>query len=142
MMYAYIIMSHRTQIILTDEQYSTLKRESERSGLGLAELVRRALVATYGNIDRENPREALAASFGAWRDRTFDGEAYLDALRRGMAQRLSVLDKIRVIERVASEIESDLAAQSGGESRSLLGLLKDLGPAPSAEEIDAARHEE
>lgn len=34
MMYGYI-MSHRTQIILADEQYERLREESRRSGLSL-----------------------------------------------------------------------------------------------------------
>lgn len=58
-----------------------------------------------------------------------------------LAKQLSLLDKVRLIERVAPEVERDLTTRPGGGSRSLLGLLKDLGPAPSAEEIDAARHE-
>ena len=58
-----------------------------------------------------------------------------------LAQQLSPVDKVRLIERVAPELERDLAAHPGGASRSLLGLLKDLGPAPSDEEIDAARRE-
>jgi hypothetical protein len=58
-----------------------------------------------------------------------------------LAKQLSPIDKVRLIERVAPEVERDLAARPGGGSRSLLGLLKDLDPAPSAEEIDAARRE-
>jgi hypothetical protein len=58
-----------------------------------------------------------------------------------LARQLSPIDKVRLIERVAPEVERDLATQSRSGSRSLLGLLKDLGPAPSAEEIGAARRE-
>jgi len=58
-----------------------------------------------------------------------------------LAKQLSPEDKVRLIERVAPEVERDLAAPLGGGTRSLLGLLKALGPAPSAEEIDAARRE-
>lgn len=58
-----------------------------------------------------------------------------------LARRLSAVDKIRLIERVAPEVERDLATTRGARSRSLLGLLKDLAPAPSAEEIDSARRE-
>lgn len=58
-----------------------------------------------------------------------------------LARRLSPVDKVRLIERVAPEVERALAARQGGGNRSVFGLLKDLGPAPSAEEIDAARHE-
>ena len=81
-------MAHRTQITLTDAQYDTLKRESERTGLGLAELVRRSLSATYrtGGADRTG---ALRDSFGAWAGRDFDGEAYVERLRRpGLGARL------------------------------------------------------
>ena len=58
-----------------------------------------------------------------------------------LAQQLSPVDKVRLIERVAPEVERDLAARLEDGSPSLLGLLKDLGPAPSVEEIDAARRE-
>jgi len=58
-----------------------------------------------------------------------------------LARQLSPVDKVRLIERVAPEVECDLAARQGVGNRSLLGLLKDLGPAPSVEEIDAARRE-
>jgi hypothetical protein len=81
-------MSHRTQITLTDSQYARLKRESERTGLGLAELVRRALATVYQEVDGAEATEVLDASFGVWQDREFDGEAYVEGLRRGMARRL------------------------------------------------------
>jgi hypothetical protein len=58
-----------------------------------------------------------------------------------LAKQLSLVDKVRLIERVAPEVERDLAGSQETQSRSLLGLLRDLGPAPSAEEIDAARRE-
>ncbi len=58
-----------------------------------------------------------------------------------LAKQLAPLDKVRLIERVAPEVERDFATQAGTETRSLLGLLRDLGPAPSADEIDAARRE-
>jgi hypothetical protein len=58
-----------------------------------------------------------------------------------LARQLSPVDKVRLIERVAPEVERDLAAAREGRTRSLLGLLNDLGPAPSAEEIDTSRRE-
>jgi hypothetical protein len=58
-----------------------------------------------------------------------------------LAQQLSAVDKVRLIERVAPEVERELAVGRKDETASLLGLLKDLGPAPSAEQIDAARRE-
>jgi predicted DNA-binding protein len=80
-------MSHRTQITLTDEQYQRLKEESERTGLALSELVRRAIERTYGQ-SREDWLRALDVSFGAWKDRDFDGESYVEAIRQGVAARL------------------------------------------------------
>ena len=82
-------MSHRTQITLTDQQYERLREESRRSGLGLAELVRRALDRSYGTSDGPAMRRALDASFASWGDRNFDGASYVDELRRGMSRRLA-----------------------------------------------------
>lgn len=80
-------MSHRTQITLSDAQYDALKRESERTGLGLAELVRRALTASY-RVPSEDAA-ALEASFGAWEERPEDGAQYVERLRRpGLGHRL------------------------------------------------------
>lgn len=58
-----------------------------------------------------------------------------------LARQLSPVDKVRLIERVAPEVERDLATARDSRTRSLLGILKDLGPAPSLEEINATRHE-
>ncbi len=81
-------MSRRTQITLTDAQYEQLKRESAHRGMSLAELVRRALHLAYGTqIDGADA--ALDASFGAWSDREFDGESYVDSMRPGMGRRLN-----------------------------------------------------
>ncbi len=81
-------MAHRTQITLTDAQYATLKRESKRTGLGLAELVRRSLSSTYRTQGTQRTA-ALEESFGAWSDRDFDGEQYVERLRRpGLGARL------------------------------------------------------
>lgn len=81
-------MSHRTQITLTDAQYARLRQESERTGVGLAELVRRALALSFGGT-RLGAADALADSFGAWRDRELDGAEYVERSRRGMARRLA-----------------------------------------------------
>lgn len=66
-----------------------LKRESERTGLGLAELVRRALASAYSEIGGEEAAEALVTSFAAWQDREVDGAGYVDRLRPGIARRLN-----------------------------------------------------
>lgn len=82
-------MTHRTQITLADEQYERLREESRRSGLGLAELVRRAVDRMYGTTRPEETVRALDASFGSWTDRADDGESYVEGLRSGMATRLA-----------------------------------------------------
>jgi Ribbon-helix-helix domain len=82
-------MSHRTQITLADEQYERLRAESRRSGIGLAELVRRAVDRTYGTSTADDVERALDASFGVWTARDYDGAGYVDRLRRGMSRRLA-----------------------------------------------------
>lgn len=61
------------------------------------------------------------------------------------ARKLSPLDKLRLIERVAADLEkhleTELEPHRMSKDRSLLGLCKDLGPAPSEEDIDEARRE-
>ena len=81
-------MGHRTQITLTEPQYAILKRESELTGLSLAELVRRAVDDRYPRSTADFER-ALELSFGAWTDRNMDGEEYVERLRRpGLGRRL------------------------------------------------------
>lgn len=82
-------MSHRTQITLTDDQYARLRNESTRSGLALAELVRRAVERSYGATGPLGLQEALDDSFGSWTERDGDGASYVDDLRRGLARRLA-----------------------------------------------------
>jgi hypothetical protein len=82
-------MTHRTQITLADEQYERLRAESQRSGLGLAELVRRAIDRVYGSAGPEETVRGLDGSFGMWTNRTDDGASYVEGMRRGMARRLA-----------------------------------------------------
>lgn len=56
-----------------------------------------------------------------------------------VVKRLSAVDKARLIEEVAPDIERELAGAAPRPRKSLWGLCADLGPAPSAEEIDEAR---
>jgi hypothetical protein len=58
-----------------------------------------------------------------------------------LARQLPPVEKIRLIERMVPEIERDMLGQRLPKRRSLLGLCADLGPAPSAEDIDEIRHE-
>ena len=80
-------MSHRTQITLSDAQYDHLIHESERSGVSLAELVRRAIDSSLGR-GHKDPEASLANSFGAWQEHQVDGAEYVEVLRRGLARRL------------------------------------------------------
>ena len=80
---------HRTQITLTDSQYERLLRESDTSGLSMAEIVRRRLDEAEGGTSIEQRRAALRESAGAWRDRDFDGEQYVEQIRGpGLGERL------------------------------------------------------
>ena len=73
-------MSHRTQITLEDAQYERLRAESRQSGLGLAELVRRAIDQVYNNPGADEFLRALDDSFGAWKDNG-EAEAAVQGLR-------------------------------------------------------------
>jgi len=86
-MLAYIT-SHRTQITLEDAQYERLVAESGRTGLGLAELVRRALDSTYGAAGERAHRSALDLSSGSWGQIEVDGAQYVENARRGLGAKL------------------------------------------------------
>lgn len=90
-MYDDVTMSHRTQITLTDSQYERLLDESRQTGLGLAELVRRALTRCYGEASRDERLLILRETFGAWQDREISGEESVEQMRRGMGHRLADL---------------------------------------------------
>ena len=59
-------MSRRTQITLTDRQHAFLRAESWRTGLPMAELVRRAVDKTYRPHLRPTLK-GLELSVGVWR---------------------------------------------------------------------------
>lgn len=82
-------MSHRTQVILEDRQYALLAAEAERTGVGLGELVRRAVDRAYGLPDAGVVTHALDLSFGTWADVEVDGEAYVESIRHGLGARLA-----------------------------------------------------
>lgn len=59
---------------------------------------------------------------------------------------LPLEDRVKLIERIAAGVTYDLTgkettAQKVKPTKSLLGLLADLGPAPTAEDIDEVRRE-
>jgi len=61
------IMGRRTQVTLRDEQYEFLHGEAGRTGLPVAELVRRAIDDTYRPESRRRVR-GFDVGFGLWRD--------------------------------------------------------------------------
>lgn len=58
-----------------------------------------------------------------------------------LVRQLSPLEQVRLVELVVPEIGHALAVGSPSPRVSLLGLVKDLGTAPTAEEIDSVRRE-
>ena len=57
---------------------------------------------------------------------------------------LSTLDKVRLIEKVTPKIEEEIRSrqvQPAKPYRSLWGICRGLGSAPSSEDIDQARQE-
>jgi hypothetical protein len=54
-----------------------------------------------------------------------------------LARQLAPLEKVRLIERIAPEIERDMRQRR--PRKSLLGLCADLGTAPSTKDIDDIR---
>jgi len=65
--YTYI-MSRRTQITFTDRQHALLLYESNRSGLPMAELVRRAVDRTFRPVSRRPSVRGFEVSFGLWHE--------------------------------------------------------------------------
>jgi hypothetical protein len=59
------LMSRRTQVTLTDRQHAFLRDESNRTGLSIAELVRRAVDNTYRPHSRPRLR-GFEVSMGVW----------------------------------------------------------------------------
>ena len=59
------------------------------------------------------------------------------------ALHLPLIQKVQLVEKLMEALEKELAAsvKQAQPRRSLYGVLADLGPAPSAEEIDETRHE-
>jgi hypothetical protein len=81
----------RTQIYLGQEELEILDRVSRLTGASRSELVRRAVRSTFGQPSRADRQQALAASSGSWRDRSFTGSQYVDAVRGDLSERLGRL---------------------------------------------------
>jgi hypothetical protein len=91
-MYTYIM--RRTQIYLTDEEATALKRASKKSGLSMSDLIRTAVDEKFlsGEMTPADRIRAVEESFGAWKDRTETGEEYVERIRSGRLARLHGLD--------------------------------------------------
>lgn len=57
------------------------------------------------------------------------------------AKQLSALEKMRLIQAIAPDVEKELIPTEIKTRRSLWGICADLGQAPSAEDIDQIRQE-
>ncbi|WP_091183631.1 ribbon-helix-helix protein, CopG family [Paramicrobacterium humi] len=74
----------RTQISLSEEERRLLDAEAARTGRSLSALIRDAVTLAYGSRrDTEAGLRAISEAFGAWSDRDFDGEEYVERLRSG-----------------------------------------------------------
>jgi hypothetical protein len=60
------IISRKTQITLDDRQHAFLRDEAHRTGLSMAELIRRAVDATYLPYQRRR-LAGYEVSVGVWR---------------------------------------------------------------------------
>jgi hypothetical protein len=58
-----------------------------------------------------------------------------------LAKQLSPLDKLRLVEGVLPDLEASLRSAEVPSFQSLYGALSNLGPAPSAEDIEEVRRE-
>lgn len=82
----------RTQVYLTEHELELLAAAEAASGASRSELIRRAIRAKYGSPERskEERRANLRAAAGIWKDRPFNTEEYIRAIRGegGMNERL------------------------------------------------------
>ena len=58
-----------------------------------------------------------------------------------LAKQLSPIDKVRLIQQLAPDLERELSETKPQPKKSLLGLCADLGKSPSEAEIDRTRNE-
>jgi ribbon-helix-helix CopG family protein len=84
-------MGSRTQIYLGSDELELLDRVARATGASRSELVRRAVRSTFGQPTTAHKLEALAASAGSWRGRSFTGSEYVDSIRGDLGDRLGRL---------------------------------------------------
>jgi hypothetical protein len=74
----------RTQISLTEAERSALDAASARTGRSISALIREAVDVMYGSErSAEEDLALMGRAFGAWRDRDFDGAAWVESVRSG-----------------------------------------------------------
>jgi Arc/MetJ family transcription regulator len=78
----------RTQIYLGSDELELLDRVARATGASRSELVRRAVRSAFGEPAKADKLQALAASAGTWRGRSFTGSTYVDAVRGDLTERL------------------------------------------------------
>lgn len=73
----------RTQIYLTDEQYSNLSIESKKTKKTMSELIREAIQYRYNVKKEENFNKIVRDVCGIWKDRTDikSGIEYINNIR-------------------------------------------------------------
>ena len=81
----------RTQIYLGSEELELLDRVARATGASRSELVRRAVRSTFGEPTKADKLQALEASAGSWRGRSFTGGEYVDTVRGDLDERLTRL---------------------------------------------------
>lgn len=80
----YIHHMVRTQLYLDERIHARLRDLARKQGRSISELVREALVRTYGTAGRNELLASLHAIAGLWKDRDDigDTDAYVRRLRR------------------------------------------------------------
>lgn len=81
----------RAQIHLYEAELELLDRVAQATGASRSELIRRAIRNTFGEKTKAEKLQALSASAGSWRGRTFTGAEYVDAARGDLDERLRQL---------------------------------------------------
>jgi Arc/MetJ-type ribon-helix-helix transcriptional regulator len=89
MVYSGVVV--RTQVYLSKDELELLARTERDTGASRSELIRRAVRATFGEEPNDRRLAALRRGAGVWRSRRTTGEAYVDARRGDLNERLAQL---------------------------------------------------